>query len=137
MIRKVFWFLFLLVCFACNKQKRWERRLEGSWLPTLVWYQNADGFTFYDSLPSGQITIDKGLAWGQVVSDFSAFQGNVSDTLGLDGPVYLRIPESEVLWTANNDSTVSRLFALTNQDLDFERYDAQSKNRFRYIFKKF
>ena len=54
-----------------------------------------------------------------------------------DGPVYLRIPESEVLWTANNDSTVSRLFALTNQDLVFERYDAQSKNRFRYIFKKF
>ncbi|MFM7566201.1 MAG: hypothetical protein ACKO4K_05600 [Flavobacteriales bacterium] len=113
-----------------------EHRIEGTWIPVLVWYQNAEGFTFYDSIPTGSLSIQSGIASGYIRSDFIPFQSSFSDSLGLSGKVELSVERSEVSWNVGNDTVLSRLFALTRTDLVFERFDAPTNQRFRYVLQK-
>lgn len=132
----ILWISICLVVYGCNKRQRLLNYLEGEWKPVMFWYQNADGFTFYDSIPSGFITVNNGLTTGLMLSHYHTFQGFLTDSLGLQGSVELDINQSQLNWITANDTITSRLFSLTSNDLVFERYDATTKNRFRYILKK-
>lgn len=136
MMRYLVWFPMLCFLSFCSKQERMEHRIEGTWIPVLVWYQNAEGFTFYDSIPTGSLSIQSGIASGYIRSDFIPFQSSFSDSLGLSGKVELSVERSEVSWNVGNDTVLSRLFALTRTDLVFERFDAPTNQRFRYVLQK-
>ena len=132
--------LLLLVvssCFvACNKAKRYERYLQGTWTSTLVRLQDYDGFTFFDQEPSGTLTFSGSTVKGSVISSFQTFQGALTDTLSLNGNFEIHVQDNELNWIQHGDTLKNRIFVITKDNLEIEYYDVPSQNRYRYVFEK-
>jgi hypothetical protein len=73
---------------------------------------------------------------GLVVSDFTTFQGNEVDSLGLNGTFSLDMRQSQLNWIQNNDTLSNRIFVITKDNLEVEYFDAISNQRLRYVFEK-
>lgn len=121
---------------SCNKEKRYNRYLQGTWKCSLVRLQNMDGFTFFDQFPIGELTFSGTSVQGLVVSDFTTFQGNAVDSLNLNGTFTMNLAQSELNWIQNNDTLNNRIFVITRDNLEVEYFDGMSNQRLRYVFEK-
>jgi len=121
---------------SCNKERRLNKDLQGTWEVDMVKLQDADGFSFFDYNPTGNLNISDTSVQGEITSLFQSFQGSVSDTLTLQGSYLLKLNESELNWVQAPDTIKNRIFVITNKNLEIEYYDAQAQQRLRYVFKK-
>ncbi|MEY4126456.1 MAG: hypothetical protein RL737_645 [Bacteroidota bacterium] len=121
---------------SCNKERRFNKYLQGTWEVDMVKLQDADGFSFFDYNPSGNLSISETSVQGEITSMFQSFQGYVSDTLTLQGSYLLKLNESELNWVQSPDTIKNRIFVITNKNLEIEYYDAQAQQRLRYVFVK-
>lgn len=122
--------------FSCNKERRLNRYLQGSWAIDMVKLQDADGFSFFDYNPTGILMISDQSVQGELAAAFQTFQGSVADTLVLQGSYLLKLNDTELNWVQTQDTIKNRIFVLTNKNLEIEYYDAQAQQRLRYVFKK-
>jgi hypothetical protein len=130
-----------LICFitllSCSKEQRYTRALEGTWQIELVKLQDNEGFSFFDEQAFGSLVIDdKQLVSGTIYSSFVSNSGQVMDTFQLAGHYFLNLKNEEINFVVGQDTLITRLFLLTNTDLEFEYYNALKSRRVRYIFKK-
>lgn len=131
--------LFLVIsCFfvSCNKEKRYNRYLQGSWKCTLVRLQDYDGFTFFDHQPSGTLVFNGIKVNGLILSQFASFQGVTLDTLNLQGTFTMDLTNNELNWVQNSGILKNRIFVITRDNLEFEYFDVVSSQRLRYVFEK-
>lgn len=134
---RLFSFLLAIVLLlSCNKERRFNRNLQGTWEVDMVKLQDADGFSFFDNNPKGSLKIADESVEGQLTAAFETFQGLVADTLALQGKYLLKLNESELNWVQASDTIKNRIFVITNKNLEIEHYDATSQLRLRYVFKK-
>jgi hypothetical protein len=125
-----------LLFLSCNKERRLNRHLQGTWEVNMVKLQDADGFSFFDYNPSGVMMISDESVHGELTSSFQTFQGLVADTLALQGSYWLNINDAELNWVQTTDTIKNRIFVITNKNLEIEYYNAQAQKRLRYVFKK-
>jgi hypothetical protein len=121
---------------SCNKERRFNKDLQGTWEVDMVKLQDADGFSFFDYNPTGNLSISDTSVEGEIISLFQSFQGSVSDTLTLQGSYLLKLNESELNWVQSPDTIKNRIFVITNKNLEIEYYDWQAQQRLRYVFRK-
>lgn len=136
MMRISMFLMVSILLLSCNKEKRLVRFLQGSWTCSMVRYQDASGFTFYDSLPNGGIQIDETSVQGEVASQFNTFQGLATDSLVLNGTFALNLGNSELMWIQGQDTLRNRIFVITKTNLEFEYYDDIVQKRLRYVLVK-
>jgi len=129
-------FVCVFLFVSCNKERRFNKDLQGTWEVDMVKLQDADGFSFFDNNPSGNLSISETSVQGEITSMFQSFQGSVSDTLTLQGSYLLKLNESELNWVQSPDTIKNRIFVITNKNLEIEYYDAQAQQRLRYVFVK-
>ena len=135
-MRSILFFFCLVFMLSCNKERRLNKDLQGTWEVDMVKLQDADGFSFFDYNPTGNLNISDTSVQGEITSLFQSFQGSVSDTLTLQGSYLLKLNESELNWVQAPDTIKNRIFVITNKNLEIEYYDAQAQQRLRYVFKK-
>ena len=135
-MRSILFFFCLVFMLSCNKERRFNKDLQGTWEVDMVKLQDADGFSFFDYNPTGNLSISETSVQGEITSLFQSFQGSVSDTLKLQGSYLLKLNESELNWVQAPDTIKNRIFVITNKNLEIEYYDAQAQQRLRYVFKK-
>lgn len=129
-------YVCLILLVSCNKDRRFNRNLQGTWEVDMVKLQDADGFSFFDNNPKGSLKIADESVEGELTAAFETFQGLVADTLALQGKYLLKLNESELNWVQASDTIKNRIFVITNKNLEIEHYDATSQLRLRYVFKK-
>ena len=135
-MRSILFFFCLVFMLSCNKERRFNKDLQGTWEVDMVKLQDADGFSFFDYNPMGNLSISETSVQGEITSLFQSFQGSVSDTLTLQGSYLLKLNESELNWVQSPDTIKNRIFVITNKNLEIEYYDAQAQQRLRYVFVK-
>jgi hypothetical protein len=135
-MRKILFFFCLVFVLSCNKERRLNKDLQGTWEVDMVKLQDADGFSFFDYNPTGNLNISDTSVQGEITSLFQSFQGSVADTLALQGSYLLKLNESELNWVQAPDTIKNRIFVITNKNLEIEHYDAQAQQRLRYVFVK-
>jgi len=135
-MRSILFFFCLVFMLSCNKERRFNKYLQGTWEVDMVKLQDADGFSFFDYNPSGNLSISETSVQGEITSMFQSFQGSVTDTLSLQGSYLLKLNESELNWVQSPDTIKNRIFVITNKNLEIEYYDAQAQQRLRYVFIK-
>ena len=135
-MRSILFFFCLVFMLSCNKERRFNKDLQGTWEVDMVKLQDADGFSFFDYNPTGNLNISDTSVQGEITSLFQSFQGSVSDTLTLQGSYLLKLNESELNWVQSPDTIKNRIFVITNKNLEIEYYDAQAQQRLRYVFVK-
>ena len=135
-MRSILFFFCLVFMLSCNKERRFNKDLQGTWEVDMVKLQDADGFSFFDYNPTGNLNISDTSVQGEITSLFQSFQGSVSDTLKLQGSYLLKLNESELNWVQAPDTIKNRIFVITNKNLEIEHYDAQAQQRLRYVFVK-
>jgi hypothetical protein len=128
--------LCLMLLISCNKERRFNRNLQGTWEVDMVKLQDKDGFSFFDYNPQGNLQIADNTVQGKLTASFQTFQGVVADTLSLQGTYELNLADSELNWIQASDTLKNRIFVITNKNLEIEHYDATSQLRLRYVFKK-
>lgn len=135
-MRSILFFFCLVFMLSCNKERRFNKDLQGTWEVDMVKLQDADGFSFFDYNPKGNLNFSDTSVQGEITSMFQSFQGSVSDTLTLQGSYLLKLNESELNWVQSPDTIKNRIFVITNKNLEIEYYDAQAQQRLRYVFVK-
>ena len=50
-------FVCVILFVSCNKERRFNRNLQGTWEVDMVKLQDADGFSFFDYNPAGALKI--------------------------------------------------------------------------------
>ena len=128
--------LCLILLISCNKERRFNRDLQGTWEVDMVKLQDVDGFSFFDYNPKGNLQIADNTVQGELTAAFETFQGYLADTLSLQGTYELKLTDSELNWIQAPDTIKNRIFVITNKNLEIEHYDATSQLRLRYVFKK-
>ena len=128
--------LCLTLLISCNKERRFNRDLQGTWEVDMVKLQDQDGFSFFDYNPKGNLQIADNTVQGVLTASFQSFQGVVANTLSLQGTYELKLTDSELNWIQAPDTIKNRIFVITNKNLEIEHYDATSQLRLRYVFKK-
>ncbi|MCX6192682.1 MAG: hypothetical protein NT109_10430 [Flavobacteriia bacterium] len=134
-------FFIPLIClftlFSCSKEKRYTKAIKGAWQIQLVKYQDNEGFSFYDEQAVGSLVIgDNQLVNGAIYSSFIGNSGQLTDSFQVAGHYFLNLKNEEINFVLGQDTLITRLFLLTNTDLEFEYYNALKSKRVRYIFKK-
>jgi hypothetical protein len=127
----------LHLILSCSKENSFKKKLSGTWKIQLVKYQDNEGFSFYDEQAVGSLVFDDAqLANGTVSSSFMGNSGQLTDTFQLAGHYFLHLKNEEINFVLGQDTLITRLFLLTNTDLEFEYFNASKSKRMRYIFKK-
>ena len=129
-------FVCVFLFVSCNKERRFNKDLQGTWEVDMVKLQDADGFSFFDYNPKGNLNFSDTSVQGEITSLFQSFQGSVADTLTLQGSYLLKLNESELNWVQSPDTIKNRIFVITNKNLEIEYYDWQAQQRLRYVFRK-
>ena len=127
----------LHLILSCSKENSFKKKLNGTWQIQLVKYQDNEGFSFYDEQAVGSLVFDDAqLANGTISSSFACNSGQLTDTFEIAGNYFLNLKNEEINFVMGQDTLITRLFLLTNTDLEFEYYNALKSKRVRYIFKK-
>ena len=128
---------FTQLLISCSKENSFKKKLSGTWQIQLVKYQDNEGFSFYDEQALGSLVFDDAqLVSGAVTSSFTGNSGQLTDTFQLAGHYFLNLKNEEINFVIGQDTLITRLFLLTNTDLEFEYYNASKSKRMRYMFKK-
>ena len=129
---------FIQLLISCSKENSFKKKLSGTWQIQLVKYQDNEGFSFYDEQAVGSLVFDDAqMVSGAVTSSFAGNSGQLTDTFQLAGNYFLNLKNEEINFVMGQYTLITRLFLLTNTDLEFEYYNALKSRRVRYIFKKF
>jgi hypothetical protein len=128
---------FIQLLISCSKENSFKKKLSGTWKIQLVKYQDNEGFSFYDEQALGSLVFDDAqMVSGAVTSSFTGNSGQLTDTFQLVGHYFLNLKNEEINFVIGQDTLITRLFLLTNTDLEFEYYNASKSKRMRYMFKK-
>jgi hypothetical protein len=130
----------ILFLAACQKQKAQLKRIDGTWNVELVRILDGEGFTFYDSVPVGEIIIssDSKKMNGRIDLDYSYFGLNqVQDSFVVDQALFT-INESgdHLLVMRQNDTIDVRILLSSKKNLEFEYYDYNQYRLRRFVLRK-
>jgi hypothetical protein len=129
-----------LILSACSKEKRVERKLEGNWLVTKVRIQDSEGFTYDDSIPSGELSFNpqNKLISGKIKFDYSTISlTSFEDSLQLNNFDYqLNTVEGSFYADSANLGYDFRILSITKGDLQIEYYDLQKYQLKRFVLVK-
>ena len=135
-------YIFSLIIFlaACQKQKAQLKRIDGTWKVELVRVLDGEGFTFYDSVPVGELVIssDSKKMNGRIDLDYSYFGLNqVQDSFVVDQALFT-INESgdHLLVMRQNDTIDIRILLSSKKNLEFEYYDYNQYRLRRFVLRK-
>jgi hypothetical protein len=133
-------FFVLVIALSCSKEKRIDRKLDGTWQVTMVRIENGEGFIFDDSLPKGELLFDveNNAVTGQVNFNYSTSSLSVcQDSLSMSSFAYQLDTELGRFYAGKNGLTYDfRIIVLTRTDLQIEYYDIQKYQLKRFILKK-
>lgn len=132
-------FIALLIC-SCNKETQILNKLDGNWKVDLMRIEDGEGFTFYDSLPSGTFQFGKSLKSCQAnchykYVNFEGFQINDSFNI-VNGNFVFSTIKNRILITSNSDITDARIIMLTKKSLELEYYDLVKYRLVRFVMSK-
>lgn len=136
---KIFSFLFVLciVLFSCNKTSRVEKRIQGDWVLEEMRIIDGQGFTYYLSDVSGELSLNfenNSSDGGATFQNESINNGQLFTTHFSGDSLELSL-ESNVLYIGENQER--RAFSLilyNSNDLVLEYYDFLSYQLRKYIF---
>jgi hypothetical protein len=135
-------YIFSLIIFlaACQKQKAQLKRIDGTWKVELVRVLDGEGFTFYDSVPVGELVIssDSKKMNGRIDLDYSYFGLNqVQDSFVVTN-AHFDINESgdHLLVNRLTDTIDIRILLSSKKNLEFEYYDYNQYRLRRFVLRK-
>ena len=139
-MKSILYFGTFLILFACSKEKSIERKLDGNWLVTKVRIQDSEGFTYDDSIPSGELSFNaqNKLVSGKVNFDYSTISlTSLEDSLQLNDFDYqLNTDEGRFYADSANLRYDFRILSITKSDLQIEYYDLQKYQMKRFVLVK-
>lgn len=119
--------LILVGCllFSCDKSRRTERLLPGTWAVEIVRIEDGEGFLFYDSMPQGTWEINNAQISGKVNYTYNYFnQYTITDSASFAASNYLLDTKNEVFSIIRDIDTLrTKIIMLTKNSLTFEYYD--------------
>jgi hypothetical protein len=132
-------FISLLIC-SCNKETQILNKLDGNWKVDLMRIEDGEGFTFYDSLPSGTFQFGKSLKTCQAncnykYVNFEGFQINDSFNI-VNGTFEFSSIKNRILIASNSDTIDARIILLTKKSLELEYYDLVKYRLVRFVMSK-
>ena len=130
----------ILVLTACQKQKAQLKRIDGKWKVELVRVLDGEGFTFYDSVPVGEVVISSDLKKmdGRIDLDYSYFGlSQVQDSFVVSQANF-DINESgdHLLVKRSTDTIDIRILLSSKNNLEFEYYDNKQYRLRRFALRK-
>jgi hypothetical protein len=130
----------ILVLTACQKQKAQLKRIDGTWKVELVRVLDGEGFTFYDSVPVGEVVISSDLKKmdGRIDLDYSYFGlSQVQDSFVVSQANF-DINESgdHLLVKRSTDTIDIRILLSSKKNLEFEYYDNKQYRLRRFALRK-
>lgn len=139
-MKRVVYLVTFLILFACSKEKRIERKLDGNWLVTKVRIQDSEGFTYDDSIPNGELSfnVQNKLVSGKVKFDYSTISlTSLEDSLQLtDFDYQLNTDEGRFYADSADLRYDFRILSITKSDLQIEYYDLQKYQMKRFVLVK-
>ncbi len=139
-MKSILYFGTFLILFACSKEKSIERKLDGNWLVTKVRVQDSEGFTYDDSIPSGELSFNaqNKRVSGKVNFDYSTISlTSLEDSLQLNDFDYqLNTDEGRFYADSANLRYDFRILSITKSDLQIEYYDLQKYQMKRFVLVK-
>ncbi|NBR13523.1 MAG: hypothetical protein EBQ94_04505 [Flavobacteriales bacterium] len=132
-------FVLIALC-SCNKETKILNKLEGNWKVDLIRIEDGEGFTFYDSLPTGTFqfgkipkTCNANCSYNYV--NFGGFQINDSLTI-VNGSFEFSSVKNRILITSNSDTIDARIIMLTKKAIELEYYDLIKFRLVRFVMSK-
>ena len=139
-MKRIIYLATFLILVACSKEKSIERKLDGNWLVTKVRIQDSEGFTYDDSIPSGELSFNaqNKLVSGKVNFDYSTISlTSLEDSLQLNDFDYqLNTDEGRFYADSANLRYDFRILSITKSDLQIEYYDLQKYQMKRFVLVK-
>jgi hypothetical protein len=135
-------YIFGLIVFlaACQKQKAQLKRIDGRWKVELVRVLDGEGFTFYDSVPVGEIVISSDLKKmdGRIDLDYSYFGLNqIQDSFVVHSTNFDINESGDHLYVKRLTDTIDvRILLSSKKDLEFEYYDKKQYRLRRFALHK-
>ncbi len=130
----------LLLLVACNKPKAQLKRIDGTWKVTLARVLDGEGFTFYDSLPSGTLVIssDSKTMEGRIDFDYSHFgTSQIQDSFVVNQGKFTINSDGDHLNVIRETDTIDvRLLLTSSKQLEFEYYDYKQYRLRRFAFSR-
>ena len=139
-MKSILYLATFLILVACSKEKSIERKLDGNWLVTKVRIQDSEGFTYDDSIPSGELSFNaqNKRVSGKVNFDYSTISlTSLEDSLQLNDFDYqLNTDEGRFYADSANLRYDFRILSITKSDLQIEYYDLQKYQMKRFVLVK-
>lgn len=125
---------------GCSKEKNVQRKIDGIWQVTKVKIDDSEGFTYYDSIPSGELSFDveNKIITGKVKFDYSTITlSSWNDSLQFNN-FQFRLNTDEFRFYADSAGLSYNfgILFLTNNDLQIEYYDLQKYQMKRFVLVK-
>lgn len=136
-------YIFATVIFllsSCNKQKAQLKRIDGNWRVELTRISIGEGFTFYDSLPEGEISIssNSGKINGRldfVYNEFGVDQ--VQDSFVTKNATFTLNEKGNRMKVFREYDTIDmRILLSSKKNLELEYYDYQQYRLRRFALRK-
>lgn len=135
-------YIFTLIIFlsACQKQKAQLKRIDGTWKVELVRVLDGEGFTFYDSVPVGEIVISSDLKKmdGRIDLDYSYFGlSQVQDSFVVSNATFDINESGDHLFVMRSTDTIDiRILLSSKKNLEIEYYDNNQYRLRRFVLRK-
>jgi hypothetical protein len=125
---------------SCNKSKAQLKRIDGNWRVDLARVSVGEGFTFYDSLPMGEISISSSLRKinGRLDFVYSEFgMGQVQDSFVTNNATFTMNDKGDRIKVfRENDTIEMRILLSSKKNLELEYYDEQQYRLRRFALNK-
>jgi hypothetical protein len=139
-MRKLLYIILLIAISSCNKQKAQLKRIEGTWTVELARVLDGEGFTFYDSLPNGEIHISSDLKTisGRIDFDYLHFGANqvIDSFVTVQAAFTMNEKGDHLLVVRETDTIDIRILLSSKKNLEFEYYDDQQYRLRRFALRK-
>ena len=139
-MRNYLYILLFIAISSCNKQKAQLKRIDGTWGVELARVLDGEGFTFYDSLPIGEIHIssDLKIISGRIDFDYLRFGTNqvIDSFVTVQAPFTINEKGDHLLVIRETDTIDIRILLSSKKNLEFEYYDHQQFRLRRFALRK-
>lgn len=141
-MKNTFYILFSLMFLvtSCDKSKAQLRRIDGNWRVELARISVGEGFTFYDSLPVGEINISSSLEKINGRLDFVYSEFGVSEVqdsfVTKNATFTLNEKGDRMKVFRENDTIDMRILLSSKKNLELEYYDYQQYRLRRFALRK-
>jgi hypothetical protein len=125
---------------SCHKSKAQLKRIDGNWRVELARISVGEGFTFYDSLPNGEISISSSLGKinGRLDFVYSEFgMGQVQDSFVTQNATFVLNEKGDRMFVFRENDTIDmRILLSSKKNLELEYYDYQQYRLRRFALRK-